>query len=155
MELQQPQLLLLCLTNLTHFHDCSPHQNTSLPPFQRKYLGVKLFLVICRMIFHKTGSVRTHMQEWRLPFHKSLPPTWDPEVPGRSRSMKLLLMALHKWTNHRGLVKATDLMSPVLWNTKLRRQKTPQTYTDDWYWVNNEAATNKNQGAGWHLNSNV
>lgn len=53
MELHQPLLLLLYLTILTHLHGYSPHQNTSLPPFQRKCLGVKLFPVICRMIFEK------------------------------------------------------------------------------------------------------
>jgi len=35
MELHQPQLLLLCFTILTHLHGYSPHQNASLPPFQR------------------------------------------------------------------------------------------------------------------------
>lgn len=64
MELHQPQLLLLCFTILTHLHGYSPHQNASCPQFQRKYLGVKLFLVICRMIFQQLDYCElTYMNE--------------------------------------------------------------------------------------------
>lgn len=52
-KLHQPQLLLLCFTILRHLLGYSPHQNTSCPQFQRKYLGIKLFLFICRMIFQQ------------------------------------------------------------------------------------------------------